>query len=371
MEEPGEQGVTSAIKLGVLAPEEFAIPPAKEMAKYKLPVRWKSCWQIANSVLPFCALWYLMYLSSFWSYFLTLALAIPAAGFVVRIFIIQHDCGHHSFFRNRRANDVLGSLCGVLTLTPYHFWKRTHARHHVSSGDLSHRGHGDVGILTVDEYLSRSRLGRLKYRVYRNPLILFVFGASYLFLLQQRTTFSLPRSWRRERMSVHLTNAGLLAMVALGWYTIGLACFFSIHLPIFVLAAAIGSWLFYVQHQFEDAYWQPHESWEFSRSAMEGSSYYRLPRVLQWFTGNIGFHHIHHFDSRIPNYNLAGCYAAEPAFQQAVTFGIRDSLKCTKMKLWDEKRQRMTAFAEVHTAAPQMEHDLDGGTGSSVARRAA
>jgi omega-6 fatty acid desaturase (delta-12 desaturase) len=160
-------------------------------------------------------------------------------------------------------------------------------------------------------------------------------------------------------------------MVALGWYTIGLACFFSIHLPIFILAAAIGSWLFYVQHQFEDAYWQPHESWEFGRSALEGSSYYRLPRILQWFTGNIGFHHIHHFDSRIPNYNLAGCYAAEPAFQQAVTFGIRDSLKCTKMKLWDEKRQRMAPFAEAHLAESQMKNDLGRSTSSSAARRAA
>lgn len=371
MEESGGTGATTAIKLGVLAPEEFKIPPAKEMAKYKLPVRWKSWWQIANSVLPFCGLWYLMYLSSFWSYFLTLALAIPAAGFVVRIFIIQHDCGHHSFFRNRRANDMLGTLCGVLTLTPYHFWKRTHSRHHASSGDLNHRGHGDVGILTVDEYLGRSRLGRLQYRVYRHPLILFVFGASYLFLIQQRTTFSLPRSWRRERMSVHLTNAALLTMVALGWYTIGLTSFLSIHLPIFVLAAAIGSWLFYVQHQFEDAYWQPHETWEFSRSAMEGSSYYRLPRVLQWFTGNIGFHHIHHFDSRIPNYNLAGCYAAEPAFQQAVTFGIRDSLKCTRMKLWDEKRQRMAPFADAHVAAPKSDQDLGQATSPSKNRRAA
>jgi acyl-lipid omega-6 desaturase (Delta-12 desaturase) len=211
----------------------------------------------------------------------------------------------------------------------------------------------------------------LKYRLYRNPLIMFVLGASYLFLIEQRVTFRLPRSWRRERMSVHFTNTGILAMIALGWYTIGLTSFLSIHLPIIVLAAAIGSWLFFVQHQFEDAYWEPHESWDFTRSALEGSSYYRLPRVLQWFTGNIGFHHIHHFDSRIPNYNLPACYDAEPAFQQGVTFGIRDSLKCTRMKLWDEQRQRMVPFAEAHTAARQIGHDLGRATNSSAVQRVA
>ena len=361
--------MTDASGIKVLAPEEFRVPAHAEMAKYKLPDRWKSCWQVANSVVPFCGLWYLMYLSISWSYLLTLALAIPTAGFVVRIFIIQHDCGHHSFFRNRRANDVLGSVCGLLTLTPYHLWRRTHARHHVSSGDLNHRGHGDVGVLTVDEYMSRSRLGRLKYRLYRNPVIMFVLGASYLFLIEQRVTFRLPRSWRRERMSVHLTNVGILAMIALGWYTIGLASFASIHLPIMVLAAAIGSWLFFVQHQFEDAYWEPHESWDFTRSALDGSSYYRLPRVLQWFTGNIGFHHIHHFDSRIPNYNLAACYAAEPAFQQGITFGIRDSLKCARMKLWDEEHQRMAPFPGAHTVAEQTGDNLGQVTSAVKTRR--
>jgi omega-6 fatty acid desaturase (delta-12 desaturase) len=351
--------------------DEIAVPAARELAKYKLPDRWKSCWQVVNSLLPFCGLWYLMYLSISWSYWLTLLLAVPAAGFLVRIFIIQHDCGHHSFFRSRRVNDALGYACGILTLTPYHFWKRTHARHHVSSGDLSHRGQGDVGVLTVGEYLNRTRFGRLRYRLYRNPVVMFAIGAGFLFLIHQRFTFSIPRSWRRERMSVHSTNAGILAMIVLAWCTIGLPTFFLIHLPIVILAAAIGSWLFFVQHQFEDAYWQPHESWEFTRSALDGSSYYRLPRVLQWFTGNIGFHHIHHFDSRIPNYNLPTCYAAEPAFQQAVTLGIRDSLNCTKMKLWDEQRQRMVTFAEADTASRLIGRDLDEVANSSVLRRAA
>jgi omega-6 fatty acid desaturase (delta-12 desaturase) len=317
--------------------DEISVPVARQLAKYKLPDRWKSCWQVVNSLLPFCGLWYLMYLSMSWSYWLTLLLAVPAAGFLVRIFIIQHDCGHHSFFRSRRVNDALGY----------------------------------IGVLTVDEYLGRSRFGRLRYRLYRNPVVMFALGAGFLFLIHQRFTFSIPRSWHRERMSVHTTNAGILAMIVLAWCTIGLPTFFLIHLPVVILAAAIGSWLFFVQHQFEEAYWQPHESWEFTRSALDGSSYYRLPRVLQWFTGNIGFHHIHHFDSRIPNYNLPTCYAAEPAFQQAVTLGIRDSFKCTKLKLWDERRRRMVTFAEAHTFGPLIGRDRKVITDPSVLRRAA
>jgi acyl-lipid omega-6 desaturase (Delta-12 desaturase) len=314
------------------------------VVRYKRPNQLKSTWQILNSLLPFGVLWYLMYLSLSWSYWLTLFLAVPAAGFLVRIFIIQHDCGHHSFFRSRRANDLLGGFCGVLTLTPYYLWRRSHSRHHASSGDLSHRGHGDVWVMTVDEYRNSSNLGRLRYRLYRHPLVMFVLGPSVLFILLQRFTYSIPRTWRRERKSVHLTNFGILAMLMVAWVTIGLPTFFLVHLPIVMLGAAIGSWLFFVQHQYERAYWQPHESWDFIRSAFEGSSYYRLPRVLQWFTGNIGFHHIHHLESRIPNYNLAECYNEVPELRQAVTLGLRDSFECTRLKLWDEQLQRMVPF---------------------------
>jgi omega-6 fatty acid desaturase (delta-12 desaturase) len=327
--------------------ERAEAPWAATLARHKRPSRWKSVWQLANSILPFCGLWYLMYLSTFLSYWVTLALALPTAGLLMRIFIIQHDCGHHSFFRSRRANDLVGQACGLLTLTPYHLWRRSHSRHHASSGDLTHRGHGDVDILTVDEYRQRTPVGRLKYRLYRNPIVMFVFGASYLFMLRQRFTVGVPAGWRRERRSVHLTNMGLAAMVALGWYAIGLSTFLMVHLPVVIVGATIGSWLFFVQHQFEEAYWQPHRSWEFDRAALEGSSYYRLPRVLQWFTGNIGFHHIHHLESRIPNYHLNACYDAEPTLREAPTFGIRESFKCTSLKLWDERRQRMVTFAEV------------------------
>jgi acyl-lipid omega-6 desaturase (Delta-12 desaturase) len=275
-------------------------------------------------------------------------LAIPTAGLLVRLFIIQHDCGHHSFFRDRRANDIWGTFCGLLTLTPYHLWRRSHSRHHSSSGNLSHRGHGDVWVLTVEEYRNCSTFGRLRYRFYRHPIFLFLLGPSLLFVLRQRFTYYIPRSWRRERRSVHITNFGILLLVAVAWSTIGLPAFFLVHGPVVILGAMIGSWLFFVQHQFEEAYWQPQEDWNYVRSAFEGSSYYRLPRVLQWFTGNIGFHHIHHLESRIPNYNLSDCYAAVPELRQAVTLGLMDSFKCTRLKLWDEGRQRMVTFDEVH-----------------------
>jgi omega-6 fatty acid desaturase (delta-12 desaturase) len=205
-----------------------------------------------------------------------------------------------------------------------------------------------VWILTVDEYLDRSYFGRLLYRAYRHPLFLFVVGPSLLFVLRQRFTYGVPTAWRRERRSVHFTNAGILAALVVAWFTIGIPAFLLIHIPIVVLAASVGSWLFFVQHQFEQAYWQPHDRWDFVRSAFDGSSYYQLPRVLQWFTGNIGFHHIHHLESRIPNYNLPVCFAAVPELRQAVTLSLWDSVKCIRFKLWDGQLQRMVAFNEVN-----------------------
>jgi omega-6 fatty acid desaturase (delta-12 desaturase) len=325
-----------------------SVPWSGVLWKFKQPSLLKSSWQIGNSLLPFCALWYLMYQSVAWSYWLTLLLAVPTAGFLVRLFIIQHDCGHHSFFRSRRTNDVVGGILGVFTLTPYYSWRRSHSRHHASSGDLSHRGHGDVWTLTVDEYLKLTYFGRLRYRLYRNPFFMFVLGPSLLFIIWQRFTFGIPRNWRRERQSVHITNLGLVVVLGVAWCTSGIPMFIMVHLPVVMLAAAIGSWLFFVQHQYERAYWQPHENWDFNRSAIDGSSYYRLPRILQWFTGNIGFHHIHHLESRIPNYNLPICYASVPEFRQAVTLGLWDSVKCARLKLWDEIHQRMVTFDEAH-----------------------
>jgi omega-6 fatty acid desaturase (delta-12 desaturase) len=349
------------------------VPPSKTVrtvpvwretvVRYKQSHLLKSSWQVLNTLPPFFGLWYLMYLSLFQSYWLTLLLAVPTAGFLVRIFIIQHDCGHHSFFRGLRVNDLLGSFCGILTITPYYYWRRTHARHHVTSGNLNHRGQGDVGVLTVEEYAALSRWGRLGYRLQRHPLIMFFLGATLYFVVLQRFTFGTPRSWRRERRSVYLTNLGILAVLGLAWWTVGLTAFFLVHVPVVMIAAAVGSWLFFVQHQYEDAYWEPDQTWDFHQSALEGSSFYRLPRVLQWFTGNIGYHHIHHLNSRIPNYNLPACYDEQPAFRHAVTFGLWESLRCAAMKLWDADNQRMVTFAE---AESQMVTDTAVG-----ARRAA
>ncbi|MDG2383291.1 MAG: fatty acid desaturase [Pirellulaceae bacterium] len=326
--------------------ERVPMPWNATTSKYKQPDLLKSWWQISNTLIPFFGLWYVMYLSYSYSYLLTLFLAIPTAGLLVRVFIIQHDCGHHSFFKNHRSNDLLGSFCGFLTLTPYHFWRRTHARHHVTSGNLDHRGHGDVGVLTVREYQQRSLWGQWRYRIYRNPLFMFFLGASFLFIVQQRFTTGAPRSWRRERMSVYTTNLAIAATLTIAWFTIGLQTFLMIELPIVVLGAAAGSWLFFVQHQYEEAYWEHNKSWDFTTSALKGSSYYRLPSVLRWFSGNIGYHHIHHLNSRIPNYNLPACYDEELSLRQAPTFGLRESLHCAALKLWDEDQQQMVTFRE-------------------------
>jgi acyl-lipid omega-6 desaturase (Delta-12 desaturase) len=338
--------MSTALQQEVCSPTGKSSCSYGSMAAFKRANRLKSSWQIVNSLLPFCSFWYLMYVSLSWSYWLTLMLAVPAAGFLVRLFIIQHDCGHHSFFQSRQVNDFLGSFLGLLTLTPYYLWRRSHSRHHASSGDLSHRGHGDVWVMTVDEYRRCSRLGRLQYRLYRHPLFMFFLGPSVLFILRQRFFYGIPRTWRRERKSVHATNAGILVTLSAAWLTIGIEAFLLVHLPIMILAAAAGSWLFFVQHQFEDTYWRPHDEWDFVHAACDGSSYYRLPRVLQWFTGNIGFHHIHHLESRIPNYNLPTCYEAVPELRQAATFGLWDSLRCAKLKLWDEQLGRMVTFAD-------------------------
>jgi omega-6 fatty acid desaturase (delta-12 desaturase) len=318
------------------------------VADYRYPSPFKSVWQLVNTLLPLCGLWHLMYLSLAWSYGLTLLLAIPSAGLLVRLFIIQHDCGHHSFFRSRFANNALGTFCSIFTLTPYALWRRNHSRHHASSGNLNHRGHGDVWTLTVDEYKRRSWFGRLHYRLYRNPIFLFGIGPAVLFILRQRFTVGIPATWRRERKSVHATNAAIAVLLVGAYCTTGLIPFLLVHSPIVLLASSIGAWMFFIQHQYEKAYWQPDNQWDFKRSALDGSSYYRLPPVLQWFTGNIGFHHIHHLNSRIPNYNLAECFANVAELRKSVTIGVRESLRLPQLKLWDERLQRMVRFNEAH-----------------------
>jgi omega-6 fatty acid desaturase (delta-12 desaturase) len=310
--------------------------------KYQVSDNWRSAWQIANSVVPYVATWYLMYLSLSVSYWLTLLLAPLAAGFMTRIFIIFHDCGHGAFFKSAKANHVVGTVCGILTHTPYFQWTREHAIHHASSGDLSRRGVGDVTTLTVKEYLALSKWGRLKYRLYRNPLVLLGVGPHFIFLFWQR--FTGKHSGRRERNNVYVTNLGLLAIYGLLWWAIGLKALLMISAPIVIIAGAAGVWLFYVQHQYEETYWRDRGEWDYATSALLGSSYYKLPRVLQWFSGNIGFHHIHHLSPKIPNYKLQRCHEENPLFQESPVLGILASLKTASMKLWDEERGRMVGF---------------------------
>jgi omega-6 fatty acid desaturase (delta-12 desaturase) len=293
--------------------------------------------------------WYLMLRSLSVSYWLTLALSVPAAGLAIRLFIFQHDCGHGSFFRSPRANHALGRVLGVVNLIPYWYWRRTHAIHHAGSGNLDMRSFGDVDTLTVREYLDRSRWGRLRYRLYRNPLVLLGVGPAYQFLLKHRFPLDIPWSWKREWKSVMLTNVAILLVLALAWQTIGIVAFLQVQLPITLITGTLGIWLFYIQHQFEDTYWRENPEWDFHRAGIEGSSYYDLPRVLHWFTGNIGYHHVHHLASRIPNYRLAECFREVPDLNHVTRLTLLGSLRCSRLHLWDEASRQLVGFAHLRS----------------------
>jgi len=315
------------------------------VARYQRPELSSSLWQLANTLLPYLALWYLMVWSLAYSYWLTLGLAVVAGGLLLRVFIIFHDCGHGSFFRSRRANDYVGIVAGLLVFTPYYQWRHQHAVHHATASDLDRRGVGDIFTLTVREYLALSRWGQVRYRLFRHPAVLLGLGPLYSFLITQR--FTVPGSTRRERTSVHVTNLALAGSVlGLSWL-IGLPAYLLIQLPVMVVAATAGVWLFYVQHQFEDAYWAEHEQWDYAAAAVQGSSYLRLPPVLQWFTGNIGLHHIHHLSPRIPNYALQRCHDENPQLQGAHVLTIRSGMRTLALRLWDEETRRMISFGQL------------------------
>ncbi|HXC25311.1 MAG TPA: fatty acid desaturase [Gemmatimonadaceae bacterium] len=317
-------------------------------ARYRTSGAWQGVQQLCTTLIPLAALLWLMYRSLSHSYWITLLLALPAAGFLVRTFIIMHDCSHGSFFPSRRANEIVGFVTGVLTLTPFVYWRRDHALHHASSGDLDRRGHGDVLTLTVDEYLSRSPSGRLKYRLYRNPFILFVFGPLYMLVNHRWTPVSNTTS---AKVSVHATNAAILALFAVFSFAIGIKAVLLVYFSVFFIAAASGIWMFYVQHQFEDTYWEHHAEWDYTTAAMRGSSYYKLPRVLEWLTGSIGLHHIHHADPKIPNYNLRRCHDENHEFQTVPQLTFRKSLRTASLKLWDSEQGRLVGFDAVRKRA--------------------
>jgi omega-6 fatty acid desaturase (delta-12 desaturase) len=334
---------------GAPAPIDAAAPAEYRtiLATYRSPVLFRSVWQLASSIVPFVLLWGSMWFSLRYSYWLTLLLALPTAGLLVRLFILQHDCGHGSFFKSRLMNDTIGCALSLLTLTPYHRWRKHHAVHHATSGDLDRRGDGDVHMLTVKEYCKLSPLRRLIYRIHRHPAILFGIGPFLYFVVFQRFAFYEPRSWKKERASVHWTNVALLVIVALISWVIGFKQLLLIHVPVVAIGSSAGVWLFYVQHQFETGYWQRHDRWNYFDAGFAGSSYYQLPAWLQWFTANIGLHHIHHLDSQIPNYNLQECFDENPALQQVARLTLWESLSCASLKLWDEEKSEMVGLSKI------------------------
>ncbi|MFQ5882602.1 MAG: fatty acid desaturase [Candidatus Methylomirabilales bacterium] len=326
-------------------PESKKFPWRQAVAKYENPDLRRSLWQAVNTFIPYCILWYVTYRSLEVSYWMTLALSVLTAGFLVRIFIIFHDCGHGSFFKSQKANDMLGFIAGILTFTPYYGWRHEHATHHATAGDLDRRGVGDIWTLTVEEYLALSPRKRFEYRLYRNPLVMFVIGPLFVFLIRHR--FAQRTASKRERYNVYWTNLAIVGTVALMSVTIGIKAYVLVHLPIIMIASAAGVWLFYVQHQYEGVYWERHENWDYVTVALQGSSFYKLPKVLHWFTGNIGFHHIHHLSPRIPNYYLERCHKESPMFQDVKSITLLASLKSFTFRLWDEERRKLVGFGYI------------------------
>ena len=312
------------------------------VAKYQQPSAPRAVWQLINTLGLYALIWYLMYLSLAISWWLLLPLSILAGGFLVRIFIIFHDCGHGSYFRSRTANDVLGFITGMLTFTPYYHWRWEHAVHHATSGHLDKRGVGDIWTLTVQEYLEASRWKRFAYRLARNPFILFLLAPLFIFLVRQR--FSSADANKRERQSVLWMNLAILGMVSGLCVLFGVKAFLLILVISWGVGGAAGFWLFYVQHQFEGVYWERGDDWDYTLAALQGSSFYKLPKILQWFSGNIGFHHIHHLSVRIPNYNLERCHNANPLFQQVKPVTFFRSFKSLTFRLWDEQQRKLVSF---------------------------
>ncbi|NJN05924.1 MAG: fatty acid desaturase [Rhodobacteraceae bacterium] len=315
--------------------------------KFQEPSLPRALWQVVNTFGAYGIVWYLMYRSLEVSFWLTIPLAILAGALLVRVFIIFHDCGHGSFFKSRTANDVLGFIAGLLTFTPYYHWRWEHSIHHANSGHLDKRGIGDVWTMTVQEYLEASRWKRFAYRLSRNPFVLFGVAPLFLFYVMQR--FPKSAADRRERWSVYWMNLAILAMATgLAW-AFGLAAYVPIQLIVTMVAGGFGVWMFYVQHQFEDVYWERGDNWDYTAAALQGSSFYKLPRVLQWFSGNIGFHHIHHLSPRIPNYHLEKCHRAEPLFQTVKPVTLLASLRSLSFRLWDEQRRKLVGYTHLKT----------------------
>jgi omega-6 fatty acid desaturase (delta-12 desaturase) len=315
------------------------------VVKFQKPSVWRATWQLVNTLGGYALVWGLMYWSLSISYWLTVPLVLLAAGLLVRVFIIFHDCGHGSFFKSRLANSIIGFVCGILTLTPFYHWRWEHSLHHASSGDLDRRGTGDVWTMTVEEYLESSPWKRFSYRLARNPIVLFFIAPAVLFVVMER--FPSSKADARERHSVWWMNLAILGMVIGMSFVFGFEAYIILQLLVTVVGGAVGVWMFYVQHQFDGAYWERAEEWDYTTAALQGSSFYRLPKILQWFSGNIGFHHIHHLSPRIPNYNLERCHKSHVVFQTVKPLGFFRSFKSITFHLWDEQKRKLVSFRHV------------------------
>jgi len=321
---------------------------AKILSGYRDPSALRSSYELAVTVGPFLSLWALAWWSLGFSYWITLTISVCNAAFLLRLFAIQHDCGHGSFFNSRTVSDWLGRVLGVLTLTPYDVWRRSHSMHHSSAGDLDRRGIGDVHTLTVAEYQARSPLMRLKYRLYRHPIVLFGLGPSYLFLVQNRVP--LGHKGISYWVSAMCTNAAIVTALVLILYFGGLMPILLIFLPTTILAATAGVWLFYVQHQFETTHWENSADWQLHEAALHGSSHYVLPAWMQWLSANIGIHHVHHLYSRIPFYRLPEVLRDHADLADGNRMTIRESFRNARLHLWDEQSKRLLSFAQARAA---------------------
>jgi omega-6 fatty acid desaturase (delta-12 desaturase) len=314
-------------------------------AQFQRPSTARATWQLINTIVPYVLVWYGMYRALEISIWLTVPLAVLAAALLVRVFIIFHDCGHGSYFSSRRVNDAVGFITGLLTFSPYHHWRWEHALHHTSAGNLDERGTGDIWTMTVHEYLESPWRRRFAYRLARQPFVLFVFAPFFVFAILQR--FPSAKAGPRQRRSVWQMNFALLGMGIVMSAIFGLGPYLLIQSIVLIVSGAAGVWLFYVQHQFEGVYWERQPDWDYTEAALRGSSFYKLPKVLQWFSGNIGFHHVHHLFPRVPNYRLQECHERNPIFQQVKPLTLARSLKSAAFRLWDEREKKLVGYAHL------------------------